>query len=123
MSINLLEVQFSSQYASLKLVAEGGGLLSNPGTVSPGALTVSVNIPHNQGIDRLLWQVGGVISDPTSSISLAGIITPWTTSDGRIEARACLDSTNLTLFLTSSSAGIGGADAVDWTYFYRVLAP
>jgi len=121
MTINLLKVQFSSQYASLKLIAQGGGTIINP--VTSTFVTNTNVIPHNAKTDKLIWQVGGRLTDLTNpGILEPGIITPFSTFDGRIGVFANISSSNLTIILTTSTAG-SPQDSIQWDYFYRILVP
>lgn len=121
MSINLLEVQFSSQYASLKLVNEGTGILTAPTTST--SVQVTATIPHNAGTSQVILQVGGSLYDNViPGVLEPGIITPWSTGDGRVNCSAQADANNLYLVLTLST-GVSPQDSITWTYYYRVIVP
>lgn len=119
--MNYQDVLFSSFTASLKVAIQGSGTINVPTTSTTAAQTAT--IPHNLGTSNLIWQVGGVLTDTVINQNLEpGIITPYSTFDGRVQAWATVDDTNLYITLQNSTAGTS-QDATQFDYYYRVMVP
>ena len=103
--------------SSLKLYKEGSGSTSLP---SGQDQSVTINIPHEYGSDKLLWQI--FVKDMSNG---AVYISPFRPPAGSgFYLDSTLDAINLTLYIRSIGTGGGTpAPAYSWQYSYRILIP
>lgn len=113
--IDYSALQMSIAASSNKLIQEGTGSISIPAIVGSGEEFRTATIPHNQGHDNLLFQVGVALDINNDAV------IPWQSNDGRIIAFASIDATNL--YITINSNTLAGAPSFLFPYSYRILIP
>lgn len=121
-SINPLNVQMSSETASLKLLLPPGGnsfVVPSASSGSPKQTTATVN--HNYGNDNLIWQVGFTIIFSGGGTT-TGLMTPYSSGDGQTVVNATLDSNNLYITGYAQTAGLPTLQ-YQVNYYYRIIIP
>ena len=120
MTLNLLNIQLSSDNSSNKVFKQGVGTFTVPNLPGAGDTYGIATIPHGYTSDNLMFQV----SATTDLAGATGWATlPWESNDGRLIMYAYLDSTNLYIVsLHVDSSGSGYPSQVV-NYQYRVLIP
>lgn len=119
--MNLDHVALSSSRASLKVIDSGsGGIVAPLATSVNSPQSTTITIAHNQNSTDVLFAVSADVSAIYGGTRYTTL--PWVTPDGRNSIDAYIDSTNLYIKASNSTAG-ADEPARSYTYYYTILIP